>query len=287
MQQQVMVIGAGKRVFIDLIPCLTSLGVEEFDIIVVRQSLEKVPYFSEILVFSDLDQALNIFKGDFIFCCIPEYSHKQVIESLKRIKTSKTIFFDTPIKKNYDELRLLNKVHDVRVLEETQFIPWLPQLKNKIRGFNIIVLWRLFYDYHGVAFLRGISDEVFVRKINLPFHKTFFYAFLRGSIVLMGGYHNKVHGKFSIVRLLPTVNLSVLNQRWQKQVAINFFKSKGHLNYSFLQNPLEDLIYDGFLFENLQAWKKIGLYLGLYDVMNSNSNLFPVLEDAIINEMNL
>ena len=134
MRQQVLVIGAGKRVFIDLIPCLTSLGVEEFDIIAVRQSLEKVPYFSKILVFNNLDRALNIFKGDVIFCCVPEYAHKQVIKSLKKIETPKTIFFDTPIKKNYAKLRLLNKVHDVRVLEETQLFT---EMRSFIKSFGI------------------------------------------------------------------------------------------------------------------------------------------------------
>ena len=71
MRKQVMVIGAGKRVFIDLIPCLISLGIEESNIIAVRKSLQKIPYFSGIQVFDNLDLALNIFKGDFIFCCVP------------------------------------------------------------------------------------------------------------------------------------------------------------------------------------------------------------------------
>jgi hypothetical protein len=56
MRKQVMVIGAGKRVFIDLIPCLISLGIEESNIIVVRKSLQKIPYFSGIQVFDNLDQ---------------------------------------------------------------------------------------------------------------------------------------------------------------------------------------------------------------------------------------
>lgn len=282
---EILIFGAGKRVLDELIPSLLSGGVMEKDIVLVRKQNQNLPKYPKIRVLTQTNEIISTFKGKIIFCCVPVNQQITLIERLFNLPTPKLIFFDTPVKDVYASLKNLANIHDLYVLEETALIPWIPEMRKILSGRNVLIFWRVFYNYHGVAFIRALSSKYMVKRFQLPFGKRIYVSRAKGSVILVAGYHRKEKSKCFHLHL-PLINLiSPFNMQRQGKSLENLMSDKA-LNFLSEMNLKS---YSDFksrsVFKDFDRWKFLALQIGIFELIDSSKILFPRLEDAVINEL--
>lgn len=282
---EILIFGAGKRVSDELIPTLLNGGVVEKDIVIVRKQNQNLPEYPKIRVLTETNAVISTFKGKIVFCCVPVNQQTTLIERLSNLPTPKLIFFDTPVKDVFASLKNLAMIHDLYVLEETALIPWIPELKKILSGRNVLIFWRVFYNYHGVAFIRALSSKYMVKRFQLPFGKRIYVSRAEGSTILVAGYHKKEKSKCFYLHL-PLINLSSpFNMQRQGKSLENLLSAKA-LNFSSEMNLKS---YSDFktrsVFKDFDKWKFLALQIGIFELLDSNKILFPRLEDAVLNEL--
>jgi len=199
---RLLIIGSGRRVQNNYLPCLTSLQ-NEFQIVGIHSRTKE-----KLLPVADkwsIDPILNLNDVDFskidvVSISVPTSQNAIVLKQLLPFAKNLTIIIDTPIAGNKAEakavLELLPQFKKVTVTEDYMNFPTFNLLRQAVRDGAIgqvkgLVLSNIGYLYHGLALIRsfsGFSSIVAARdyKLGSGIHSAVSYFFpdkMRATVI--------------------------------------------------------------------------------------------------------
>jgi hypothetical protein len=282
--EQILIIGAGKRVTQQLLPTLISIGISQKNLIIVRKEKKMIKEYPEIEVSCDLITTLKFFKGRLVFCCLDRNAYTEISDILLKIEDPKVIFFDTPIFRSFEKIIRLEKYHSLYVLEETILIPWIENFKQLFNTRGLVILWRMLYEYHGMALLKKLDENVRIKRIRFFNGKSLLVARVNKKLVISLGYYKVDKGNCKVLDLNISHVLPVLHSRWQNKVASNILNSREHFSILDMNSNLYKTLSKGKIYRNFESWKLLALNIGLANLINGESVDFPLVSCAYLNE---
>ena len=179
-QNEIVIIGAGKRVREDVLPVFESMIKNQENISVYAKHESGIfGRYRPLLVKSINDlSASDVKNTKLIYVAVPIHEAVFVAKKLKKIVPENVkIIWDTPIsKKVLDALNILKK-HQKFVAEDSSYLPWLELIENK-KGtkLNQILIDKGGYLYHATAFVSEIQKRIngqdCLQKLNIKKSKT-------------------------------------------------------------------------------------------------------------------
>jgi len=283
---KVLIFGSGRRVKNDLFPVLINLGIDASQIVVVRRSRRKEPWHSKSQVFSleEVNQKLAV--PDIVFICVPPLEIALCLEAISKTSYCGQVFIDTPISISSEEIHKYQSRFQMNVLEDNGLLPFIPDMQKVNYGFRLILNWRCFYNYHGVAFFRAVLKGAMTIRLSKGFGR-FRVLVLSGSRTLIISItpYNYKKGSLKIFEINDLCRPLIISD-------LTKFSTKAAL-YSDLQeseykadSPLTsiDEIARREPVEFMNYWKRVGLFIGIGSFLNHGQMMFPSIHESFENE---
>ena len=287
--------GAGKRVRNDILPALKAIGISEKDLLIVRKNYATLDDFPKIKVITDYKflEFENIAKNIILISSIPQSDTIAALSRLLKIVTPKAVLIDTPIFDIAKYVQATMNEHgiEINILEDGGLIPWLNVFnQTKLVRTRFFLSFRAFYLFHGVSSFRNIIGEYKFGGHSLLHGRILYCHNDKRRHILQIGSRNYANGRFFWIMNKKIVYLGA-ELKWAKifsRITLkDIIPNEYYLELYQIAKKF-DLDADS-LFENpikyMHEWKRIGLYLGLSDLLNGGEIVFHNLKIAISNEL--
>lgn len=278
---RILILGAGRRVTIDVLPALVHLGYKENDLLILRDSdaqLIQFPQFQCIKINSDKVEGFN---PKFIISCLPCDVSESVISKVLQKCSPDCLIVDTPVSRNAKFLEGVKLPYGVYVLEDNHLVYFSRQIREYGEIFRAIMLRNAFYDYHGIAFLRSTLGELSRFRIKIRLRRFLLLLFFAGNtLIFWVGPRDYSKGEIYVSRRdLSFWKFSRL--KIDQSVLSDFELAYLRSNYGPLgskriieDNPIRHMLF----------WKQVGLAQALRALLIENQNSFITIQDSIENE---
>jgi hypothetical protein len=271
-----VVLGAGRRVQEDVIPSLLACGLRQNEILIVRKKPSNLSQFPKIICINSLQDfdKTRLSRVTILISCLPSDIQGIYISQLSERFDFKTILVDTPVEGIF---RVLNQelLDKIRVIEDAGIVFNLFQFS--ISRPNIILNYKGFFDYHGVAILNSLTKpklKVIIRRI--PKLNLRIYLAKKCICISIGQRNYKKSFLFmaDIVRF-RRVNLADLQTSELRLDELHYLASKLNIDMKSLFEKFP---------KNALEVKRLGLAFGLRQLFNQSIIIFPKMEEALMNE---
>ena len=278
---RILILGAGERVKLDLLPVLVALGYGGSDLLILRKSAEQLSDFPQFVCIKMDEVVLGCFNPEIVISCLPTSDTVDVIQKVLKFTSPKNLFVDTPIAKIYKDLTRMYVPEGIHVLEDNHLVFFSSQLLNSRGNSHILIVWKAFYDYHGIALLSRTFGETSKLFFKIRLRNFLFLLFRAGrTFVIWIGPRNYSNGKLFFVK--PAVKKHFL-QEYKLDLK---FVSDWAKNY--ILDNLDPVYVDKVLtsnpVRNMLFWKRMALGENLGKFLFDGENNFLKLENAIQNE---
>lgn len=272
-----LILGAGRRVQEDILPSLEAVGVKPEQISIVR--LQRKPIFDqpEIAVYSLSELSTDIIDGAVILSSLPPLVNRRILPELLRIGRPKLLLIDTPVDAIRHDLAAISTVYvlEVAVLEDSVLIPWIGD--SAVRNSKFGLFRNSLYYNHGAALISALAKGKVIR-LNpwfLTRRQTLLFVSSHFQVFLMAGFKDRSRARGSLrARSLRRLDLTEVGSRTFETVSKEF----PLLNIAKVMQVEESKRNP---FEEIDAWKRVGLALGLYALVHGQEQLFPSPEQAL------
>ena len=198
------VIGSGRRVQQDVIPVLIELGFSPNNIS-IYSSREKKIYVrdTEYKVYS-IENLNKTSINKFVYVSIPHQKLYELLKKIFDIDSSSKVIVDTPIVNSKIVEKFKKNI--ICVAEDAAFISNFLIKKNELFKYNILLLNKSAFSYHGIAFVESILS-------GIVFHFSLFglyFAFCKKGIAVIIGKNN--YEKGSIYLNFKKISFPNLNE---------------------------------------------------------------------------
>lgn len=157
----IVIIGAGKRVSADILPALESLP-DKFIVkdIYARHRAAVFGNRKRYDVFPISSLSKERLQGvRFIYLAVPPRSVAQVLKGLPPADKNAELIIDTPVSLPLGIWRILPEHYRrVHVAEDSVFLPWIPLAKRMGRIKRIDCMQSV-YRYHGIALVKALTSN--------------------------------------------------------------------------------------------------------------------------------
>ena len=159
-RNNIIIIGAGKRISLDVLPALESLH----DSFVIKglYSRHFTAMFGsdrqyDVLPLNKLSEG-ELRGVRFICSAVPPRSVTQVLKDLPSIDKDTELIIDTPVVLPRSVRQMLGRFKRVHIAEDSIFLPWISVVKQlpQIRKIDCV---QSVYRYHGVALLKTMTSH--------------------------------------------------------------------------------------------------------------------------------
>lgn len=160
--KNILIIGAGKRVFSDVIPALLSTNSFKILHIYARSSREEKNEGQEykIINLESISQE-DVSAATFIYVCVPPRAITLVLYKLSLLDIKHIhLIIDTPISPWRYPIRkkFLKEYLQITIAEDIVHLPWIPVIKKLFPKPEKIIFEQSAYRYHGIALIKTLLD---------------------------------------------------------------------------------------------------------------------------------
>ena len=179
-QNEIVIIGAGKRVREDVLPVFESIIKNQENISIYAKHESGIFGRSQAYLVKSINDlsASDLKSTKIIYVAVPVHEAVFLAEKLKDIVQEHIkIIWDTPISKNGLNALNIFKKNKMFVAEDSSYLPWLEIIENKKDiKLNQILIDKGGYMYNAAALVseiqRKINGEDFLQKLNIKKSKT-------------------------------------------------------------------------------------------------------------------
>ena len=295
MKIKTVLVGAGRRVQIDILPSLLAAGILQSEILILRKKKLPLVNFNDVNVIIDFSD-MGKFEFEDKCILIINVDQKIVVSVLQNVLTyidPSFVFIDTPINRVASEVDQIanTKGLDLRVIEDGFLIPWLPLFNRHFLTQNFFAIsYRAFYLFHGVASFRQLIGNNFFSGRSFFKGKIFLCSNKDSGKIMQFGSKDYSNGRFFwfFKGKLFYVGKKIKHDGILKRVEVTDFvtESDSQLfsNYAMLLGIDFKKLMDNPI-ESMREWKRIGLYMGFESILVNNINSFPDTKQIVENEI--
>ena len=278
-----VVLGAGRRVIADVLPALRSIeAIDSQRIYVVRRSNRQICEFPKVQTFAAVDELpIEPLRGCVVLSCIPPEQNIDMLPRVIELLRPQAILVDTPIRAIADILTSYEDLYSVqiRILEDSHLIP---NLKHVIRdkSWNVVVVWKGLYYYHGAATLRAMAHYNLVQVLPWWLTRYNVFAFLdstRNCYFMLGSKNS------SRARML-SAHVSRKGVGWRSTDLHWGAAPSAASRADLVEEQVKNVILDSKSIKDIDSLKRIGLTIGLERLLAGDSGAFMNVREALINE---
>lgn len=284
----ILVFGMGRRIRDDLIPALTLIGLDKFNLYFMKKRPIKESWQKSFHVAGGFEELLFAGTFDFIFICVPPNEVAGCFELVKKLNFNGTLLIDTPITSFCEKFgrALEDQSFDIRVLEDNGLVQFAEMIRSDKFKFRIIVNWRALFDYHGISFLKSVTDERLRVRFNFKFGRFRFLLLTTSkTIVLSITPYNYSKGEiyfFDFNGGRRSFSLKTLNFYFLQCLGNHSFISKMRMESRIMKHSHK---FSSNAVSQMNCWKRLALYDALSSLFFSQENVFPTIQDSLKNEI--
>ena len=161
-KNNIMIIGAGRRVTTDILPVLESLS-DIFSIsgLYARHSTTVFGNKGKYDVSSIDNLSLNRLRDvRFIYIAVPPHAVSRVLAKIPMISKNTELIIDTPVLLSRTGRLALTRFKRVHIAEDSVFLPWLSDVKRVYPIIKNVTCIQSVYRYHGMALIKALCGPV-------------------------------------------------------------------------------------------------------------------------------